>query len=153
MGTLQLNAFAISLTCFIANASAAPSLKSISGRCTRIVVAGTNISKNCSGKVVNITYDNGRSGYWFVLKDGSILSFSGELAKSIFNKDGSALQPIDQVTFAKETDGAPPGSAVAIGACHMTDPSKGKAFLKCRAKINGDQYFEGAFVSDGFPPR
>lgn len=127
-------------------------MSQLNGKCVQLVAVGVNYSKNCQSRIVSIDYGNGRNGYWFFVKDGSILSFAGEKNKIIFNPNGSAVQSIDQVTFASKGGPESPSTAVAVGSCSLTNPYRGKAVTVCKARITGGAAFLGSFRSNGFPP-
>lgn len=120
---------------------------SLSGQCEKLVMPQSDITKSCSGKVLNTVYSDGRSGFYFALEEGAILTFSGN--GNVNPDPDTAVQPVDLILFnyKGEVD-----RAQAVGQCTFGNPYKGPSRLICRATSpRGDFY--GEFVSDGKPPK
>ncbi|WP_316166216.1 MULTISPECIES: hypothetical protein [unclassified Bradyrhizobium] len=64
--------------------SAAPSLADarltgmvvVKGTCQKLIVAGKDRSSECKGALLNTDYDDQRTGFYFTLLDGSVVTFS-----------------------------------------------------------------------------
>lgn len=145
------------LLCF--SASLAPTLAAafdmqmVKGSCKKLVIFGRDKTKSCAGKLINAVYENGRSGFWFVLARDRIVAFSGYSQKTVGDRSGADIRPIDRIII--QGPGMPADAPIpaAVGVCRMTNPDRGAIRVECKGMVDGAGVVEGAFVSDGSPPR
>lgn len=142
---------AISLTALIPIGSAsAQSMLALTGKCTQLVVGKNNFTNGCDGKILSTTYNDGRVGFYFVLKNGAILTISGmDLPNPSKNSDAFR---IDRLIF-NIGGGVPSSSTRASGKCVYTNPYIGKATVTCTGKTASGEKIAAKFVTDGRPPR
>jgi|GEM_PF-5050333 len=124
----------------------------VSGECTRLVQAGRTV-KGCKNLLVNMNYSTGVSSYWF-MTESSILSFSGDGSRRIEQGPDVVVQAIEKVILAatgttSEEEGK---EDIAIGFCRFGDPNLKGSTIECVAHTQVGRY-EGAFATDGNPPR
>src|SRR5215213_4765622 len=74
-------------------------IAALQGTCRKLIVAGRDVSEECSPNVFNTNYTDGRSGFYFVTTDGAAITFSGIGARQLKPNPDSAIQPIDMVIF------------------------------------------------------
>ncbi len=124
------------------------SIMGLDGECERLIIADKDQTANCSGKLINITYKNGRSGFYFAMEGGALLTFSGMGSNQVKTGADRVVQPVDMVLFGyqQKTD-----QLTAVGQCDFENPYKGKARTRCSATSDMGA-LEVLFVSDGKPP-
>lgn len=120
----------------------------LTGSCKRHVVRETNRTSTCAGVLLNTTYADGRSGFYFV-SDGTALTFSGLGPNQVKPHPDTAVQPIDLVIMGSGTGYL---KSKAVGQCEFSNPNLGPVEVKCRA-VADTGVFDAAFVSDGTPPK
>ena len=123
-------------------------LAMLQGACSRLVIGKRDLSPDCTGRLLNTNYPDGRSGFYFVSKGGAALTFSGMGSKQVKLDADTVIQPIDKIIV---TSDGKTSSTDAAGECRFTNPNKGPAPVTCRAN-GASGAFEAAFVSDGRPP-
>jgi hypothetical protein len=121
----------------------------LDGQCEKLVVEGDDHTPDCSGKILNTSYQDGRSGFYFVTKSGAAITFSGLGGNQVKMGADRAIQPIDMVLFAFEGESE---KLRAVGSCDFENPYKGKSRIVCSATTKRGAY-EGRFASDGAPPK
>jgi hypothetical protein len=120
----------------------------LTGRCDQLTIRGEDETKNCSGKMLNTTFANGRSEFYFVLSHEIILGFSGSGQSQIKLNEDVVVQPIDQIIII--VDGKP-SETMAVGKCRFENPLKGSVPIVCDAEGKSGS-FSGSFVTDGRAP-
>lgn len=122
---------------------------SLNGRCERLLVPkGIGPSKRCAGKLLNTSYSNGRSGFYFVTDSGLTVTFTGLGHDQVKLGKDRATQPIDGVIV---TSKGKTTQFKAVGECKFSNPNNGPAPVNCRATTERGN-FEARFMSDGRPP-
>jgi hypothetical protein len=144
---------AIAALCTNANARNITSIVSLTGTCKKLVIATkTDASRRCVGKLMNVTYDDGRSGFLFVARDIAIVTFSGMGSAQVKVNQDEVIQPVDAVIFTLIGTGTGPNEVSAVGSCRFTNPEQGRhSIVNCKATTENGQ-FVADFVSDGRPP-
>lgn len=151
MRTLHI---ALAMIAAVSGAQAAPRQAEIptmaiaNGACNRLVIGGTDRTRECSGKLLNTIYRNGRVGFYFVTDTGAALTFTGLGDKQVKPDPDTAVQPIDGVIFGY---GGKTDRANAVGSCRFTNPYRKPGIVQCRADTSNGQ-FEASFRTDGNPP-
>ncbi len=118
----------------------------IKGRCTKLILAD-QVVRGCQGILLNTSYADGRSGFYFVSGD-TIVTFTGAGSRQIMQGPDKVAQPIDQVITSIK---GKPRQAKAVGSCRFGNPYKGAVTIECRADTQQGRY-EGDFTTDGLPP-
>lgn len=124
-------------------------LMTMEGECQQLNVLNHDFTHGCEPRFVNEVYADGRTGFTFTLRTGSIVTFSGRAAQVKQGPD-AAIQPIDTVIW-NFGSGARPIPAAAVGRCRFTNPYKGPATVDCSATSKEGEYV-GKFVTDGAAP-
>jgi hypothetical protein len=123
---------------------------SVTGRCDKLVVGGKAMTETCSGKLLNVTYPDGRTGFYFVLADGRIVTFSG--------MDGANPTPdtdvvdLDKVIMTRKDTPDKPDVLSATGTCRFGNPMKGPMTISCEGRLSKGGAFSASFTTDGKPP-
>jgi hypothetical protein len=121
----------------------------LQGACKKLVVAGKVRTSECTGKLLNTEYADGRLGFYFVTADGSMLTFSTRGENQVKTGQNTRVVPVDMVlpTTNGKTEKIP-----AVGTCKFTNPYQGiPAPVECVADSARGRY-EAAFLSDGGKP-
>jgi hypothetical protein len=121
---------------------------SLNGQCEKLVMPESDITSSCTGKVMNTVYNEGRSGFCFVLEDSAVLTFSGNGNVNPNPNPDTAVQPVDLILFNYKGD---VDRTQAVGQCDFQNPYKGPSRLICRAGSSVGN-FHAEFVSDGTQP-
>jgi hypothetical protein len=121
----------------------------LTGSCEKLVLAGSDSSSGCDGKLLNTNYRDSRSGFYFVTRDGATLTFSGLGNNQVKPHRDRAVQPIDLIIFGYQ---GKHDRRKAVGQCDFTNPENRPSRIVCRA-ITESGVFEAEFVTDGTPPR
>jgi hypothetical protein len=120
----------------------------VKGTCQKLVVAGKDRSSECKGMLLNTDYDDQRTGFYFTLLDGGVVTFSnrGDLEEK--SGPDEITSPVDMVITTRNQK---INKVDAKGRCRFGDPFKGPALLECTAESKGG-HFEGTFLSNGEKP-
>ncbi|WP_411035230.1 hypothetical protein [Shinella sp. BYT-45] len=122
----------------------------VTGSCGKLVVGDRQLTDACSAKLLNVTYPDGRVGFYFVLTDGRIVTFSG--------MDGDNPTPdtdvvdLDKVIMSRTDTPDQPDVFQASGTCGFGNPMKGPMTISCEGTLAGGGAFSAAFTTDGKPP-
>lgn len=122
----------------------------VTGTCEALVVGKQQFSNTCSQKLLNVSYPNGRVGFYFVLEDGRIITFSG--------MDGANPTPdsdvidLDKVIVSRKDTPDTPDVFPAKGTCGFGNPMKGAMTVSCEGTLADGQAFSARFTTDGKPP-
>lgn len=111
------------------------------GRCKSLKVSGKDITKLCAGRILNLSYPDGRVGFYFVLKNGSIFTFSG-LDQPNPTPDTDVVA-IDKVIYGPSS--AQPTVFAAFGRCSFGNYAKGHKTVTCRATAQDGLEYRGVF--------
>ena len=120
----------------------------LSGSCDRLVGFGNDLHAECTGKVANVEWSDGRDSFTFTLRNGGVLTFSGSGKGEIRQGPGTVVQPLD-VVFATVQDRSQ--SIRAVGSCRFSDPYQGVMAIICDAQT-AQGGFSATFTTDGRPP-
>ena len=125
-------------------------MASVTGICGKLVVGDRELTGACSAKLLNVTYPDGRVGFYFVLDDGRIVTFSG--------MDGDNPTPdtdvihLDKVIMSRTDTPDQPDVFAATGTCGFGNPVKGPMTVACDGTLSLGGTFSAAFTTDGKPP-
>lgn len=122
----------------------------VGGRCDRLVVAKRKLTGECSAKLLNVTYPDGRTGFYFVLTDGRIVAFSGMDGEN--PTPDSDVVHLDKVLMTRKDRPDRPDALPARGACTFGNPMKGPTTISCEGTLSDGGGFSAAFTTDGRPP-
>lgn len=121
----------------------------VEGKCSKLVVAKLDASKNCKGELASVTLPNGVVTFIFTA-DGKMLGFEGDGRAIAPASNGSVRFPVHLVSSAvgaKITD-----QVEAAGFCTFGNPFAGQpTAVECSAK-NKTANFTGSFRTSGKPP-
>ena len=123
---------------------------SVTGTCGRLAVAERDLSRDCTTKLLNVTYPDGRVGFYFVLADGGMVAFSG--------MDGDNPTPdsdvvnLDKVIMSRKDTPDQPDVLRVTGTCTFGNPVKGPMTIACDGTLVDGAGFSAAFTTDGKPP-
>lgn len=120
----------------------------LKGACKKLTVNGKNRTADCTGKLLNTDYSNGRTGFYFVTNQGMAVTFSTRGDKQVHSDADTAIAPVDMVIVGGEGRSE---KISATGTCKFVNPYKGPAPVECRAE-SASGLFEASFVSDGGKP-
>ncbi|TFF19858.1 hypothetical protein E3C22_19530 [Jiella endophytica] len=126
------------------------SMMTMSGRCDKLLVGGHDMTRFCEGKILSTAYPSGRVGFYFVLRNGAIVTFSGN---DVPNPTPQTDRLFIDKLITNLGDGIPSASEPAIGSCDYSNPYAGKpAFVRCIGKGAAGEPFRASFTTDGRPP-
>lgn len=121
----------------------------LDGKCSKLVVAKLDATKNCKGELASVTMPNGAVTFIFTA-DGKMLGFEGDGRAIAPASDGNVRFPVHVVSSAvgtKITD-----QVEAAGFCTFGNPFAGQpTAVECSAK-NKTANFTGSFRTSGKPP-
>jgi hypothetical protein len=135
-----------------ADAGNVTSLLTLTGKCQQLIAGNRDMTKGCIGKAINVNYDDGRSGFYFVIADLAVLTFSGMGNQQVKLNADEVVQPIDTIIFGLSGAGTKPNSVHAVGSCQYSNPYKGKSFIRCQSTTSQGK-FSADFETDGKPPQ
>lgn len=128
-----------------------PPIMMLSGKCLRMVVGDQDMTAACSGKLGRTVLTDGRSGFYFLLGQNHILTFSGtDVARK--NAKGASIK-IDRLIFNEGLETNKPKVLSARGQCTYGNPSKGQITVRCSGSLRQGTKFSASFQSDGMPPQ
>ena len=121
----------------------------LTGKCSKLVVGGKVRTSDCTGKLLNTEYSDARLGFYFVMADGSPLTFSTRGEQQVKTDENTAVAPVDMLIV--KTKGKL-DKVQAVGTCKFTNPYRGiPAPVECAATTAAGRY-EAIFLSDGSKP-
>ncbi|GEP09084.1 hypothetical protein [Methylobacterium gnaphalii] len=129
-------------------AAEVPTLATVTGTCERLVIAGQDVTGQCTGSLLNTSYATGRVGFYFVTGDGGALTFTGLGSAQVKLDPDTAVQPVDGVIFGFKGQY---DRVKAVGMCRFTNPVAQPGSVSCSAETPGGA-FAAEFVTDGKPP-
>jgi hypothetical protein len=122
----------------------------LNGTCDKLVIGKQKLGDSCDGKLLNMAYPDGRVGFYFVLDDGRVVTFSG--------MDGANPTPdtdiveLDKVIIGVKGKPNNPKVVNATGTCKYGNPYQGETTVTCNGKLADGQMFSASFTTDGNPP-
>ena len=119
----------------------------LKGVCGSMLVGQRELAPSCKGLLMNTSFSDGRSGFYFVSDEGA-LTFSGDGRKQVKPDPDRAIQPVDLVLF---TSGGKTQKLKAVGSCTFANPYKGPVDIVCIADTE-ERNFVGKFRTDGNAP-
>ncbi|MGJ5175482.1 hypothetical protein ACQR16_03750 [Bradyrhizobium oligotrophicum] len=125
-------------------------MATVKGTCQKLVVAGQDRSLECTGSLLNTDYDDQRSGFYFILLNGGVITFSnrGDLEKRV--GPDKRVAPVDLVMIG-EYPSKKINTVAAKGRCRYGNPFKGPSLIECSADSELG-HFEATFLSNGEKP-
>lgn len=118
----------------------------LDGNCESLVLDGEDISADCKGSIMQVTYDIGRVGLYAFSGD-HIVTFSGQSDEVV----GAEIHHhLDQ--FILGHTGRDPRSVPARGTCIYGNPFEGPARFSCEARTKSGATYTLDFVTDGSEP-
>ncbi len=123
----------------------------LSGTCDKLVIGRQKLGDSCDGKLLSMSYPDGRVGFYFITDDGRAITFSG--------MDGANPTPdtdvvdLDKVIIGVKGKPNNPKVFNASGTCKYSNPYLGEAMVTCNGKTSDGQTFSASFTTDGSPPR
>jgi len=110
------------------------------GVCEKFSIAGKPTTKECTGKLLNTTYADGRVGFYFTFKRGSIITFSG-YDRPNPTKDTDLIS-VDKIIFSV---GGATREFAATGSCRYGNFRAGHKRVTCKGSSDDGQPFEAVF--------
>ncbi|WP_210259179.1 hypothetical protein [Agrobacterium sp. a22-2] len=130
---------------------ATPPIMMLSGKCLRVIVGEQDMTAACSGKLGRTVLADGRSGFYFLLGQNHILTFSGtDVMRK--NAKGASIK-VDRLIFNEGLETNKPKVLSARGQCTYGNPSKGQITVRCSGSLRQGTKFSASFQSDGTPPQ
>lgn len=123
---------------------------SVTGSCGKLVVGDRQYSGECSAKLLNVTYPDGRVGFYFVLTDGRMVAFSGMDGDN--PTSDSDVVHLDKIIISRRDTPDKPDVLQAEGTCGFGNPMKGPMTIACEGTLSDGGAFSAAFTTDGTPP-
>ncbi|UFZ02495.1 hypothetical protein LQG66_24820 [Bradyrhizobium ontarionense] len=122
----------------------------VKGTCQKLVIAGKDRSLECTGSLLNTDYDDQRTGVYFTLLDGGVITFSnrGDLEERAGSDKHVA--PVDLVIIGQYPN-KKINRVAAKGRCRYGNPFKGPSLIECSADSELGR-FEATFLSNGEKP-
>ncbi|UFZ02496.1 hypothetical protein LQG66_24825 [Bradyrhizobium ontarionense] len=120
------------------------------GTCRKLTIAGRDRASDCKDVLLNTRYVDGRTGFYFVTLDGTMITFSspGGLAQRQHAK--TLVYPIDAIIFKIEGEIR---KIPARGACRPANPTNASSSLSCQADSElckfGGEFLTGATKAAG----
>lgn len=124
----------------------APVSTFVRGICSTLVIAGHDMSKQCSPALVNVAYPGGGSSFMFTLAGKAMISFFGKDTPGI---EGHATIYLQRVSFRDPTTNNL--SSEVSGVCKYGNPFAGPTIVQCEADSQ-DGPFKAVFTTDGQQP-
>jgi hypothetical protein len=119
----------------------------VRGKCSSLILAGTDMTAECSPALVNAAYPTGGSSFMFTISGKAMVSFFGRDNPAV---GGHAMIYLQRVSFRDSTPNDP--SSEVSGICTYGNPFKGHAVIDCEADSN-DGRFKAVFTTDGQQPQ
>lgn len=122
----------------------------LTGSCDKLLVSRQKLGDLCDGKLLNMSYPDGRVGFYFILEDGRAITFTG--------MDGANPTPdsdvvdLDKVIIGVKGKPNSPKVVSATGTCKYGNPYKGESTVICAGKTAVGSAFSATFTTDGNPP-
>ena len=118
----------------------------VRGRCSTLVIAGQDMSGQCSPALVNVAYPSGATSFMFTLAGKAMVSFFGRQAPAVGER---AMVYLERVSFRDSTANNP--SSEVSGTCKFGNPYAGPTEVDCEADSK-DGPFKAVFTTDGQRP-
>ncbi|MBY5323583.1 hypothetical protein HFN11_25245 [Rhizobium leguminosarum] len=122
----------------------------LTGSCDKLILGKQKLADSCSGKLLNMSYPDGRVGFYFILDDGLIVTFSGMDAPN--PTPDTDVVKVDKVIMGVKGKPKDPEVVAATGTCTYGNPYKGESTVSCDGTMSNGQRFSARFTSDGKPP-
>lgn len=136
----------VSALVLVPNNAVAQQFVIANGVCEKFIIGRDPATRECTGKLVNTVYDNGRLGFYFTFRRGSVITFSG-ISRPNPTPD-TALFSIDQIIMS--VDGAQ-RSFAATGSCRYGNFYAGHRRVTCKGQSDDGQPFEAIFRMTSAP--
>lgn len=128
-------------------------LNKMFGKCQKFVFKNEELS--CEDFIFQSQYENGKTGFWFLLKDNDgdleVFTFSGRIQDQILLEGSETKQPIKLIHSV--SNNMPAVKTLAEGFCLYGNLLSGVAKIECKAIDYDRNIFTGIFLTDGRPPQ
>lgn len=122
----------------------------IKGTCQKLVIAGKDRSLECTGNLLNTDYDDQRTGFYFTLLNGGVITFSNRGDLQERTRPDKRVTLVDIVIIGQYPDKTI-NRVAARGRCRYGNPFKGPSLVECSADSELGR-FEATFLSNGEKP-
>jgi hypothetical protein len=119
----------------------------VRGRCSTLVLAGKDMTAECTQVLVNAAYPTGNSSFMFTVGGNAMVSFFGRDNPAIGDH---AMIYLQRVSFRDSSPDNP--SSEVSGICTYANPFAGPAVIDCKADSK-DGPFRAVFTTDGRQPQ
>ncbi|WP_337268188.1 hypothetical protein [Oryzifoliimicrobium ureilyticus] len=131
------------------NFPGAPGVLTLAGKCSKLLVAKLDATKQCQNQLASVTLPNGRVTFIFNA-GGKLLGFEGDGTSIKADAAGKASLPLSLVTTG--VAGRMSGQVKVTGTCTFGNPYSGKPVaVQCSAKST-DSSFAANFDTNGKAP-
>lgn len=110
------------------------------GICEKLKVGKTDMTKQCDRKLANTTYADGTVGFYFIMKNGGIVTFSGSDRPN--PTPDTDLISIERIIFGA---GGTNKQFAATGSCRYGNFYAGHKRVTCKGQSDDGQTFEAVF--------
>lgn len=111
------------------------------GACSELVVAGTDMTPECTPTLLSAAYPTGNSSFMFTISGKAMVSFFGRDNPAVH---GRGMLYLQRVSFKDSSPNSP--SSDVIGTCTYT-----LSVIDCEADSKDGQ-FKAVFTTDGQAP-
>lgn len=125
-------------------------MMALEGVCETLVVGARALGAECSAKILNVSYPDGRVSFYFVLTDGRIVAFSGMDGEN--PTPDSDVVDLDQLIVSRADTPDKPDVTTVRGTCGYGNPYKGAMTVRCEGSLDDGHAFSAVFTTDGNPP-
>lgn len=130
MRVTSRSALVIAALAALTGTATAQNLMGAEGRCKSFRLAGNDLTRGCAGKMLNTSYPDGRVGFYFVMTDSSIVTFSGYDRPN--PTPDTDVVAIDKIIVSNKRTGQT-SQFRAFGRCTYGNFYKGQKTVHCRA--------------------
>jgi hypothetical protein len=113
------------------------------GTCRKLMIAGRDRTSDCKDVLLNTRYVDGRTGFYFVTLDGTMITFSSPNELAQRQPSRTHVYPIDSIIFKVEGEIR---RVPARGVCRPANPASASSSLSCQANSEVGK-FEGEFLA------
>ena len=118
-------------------------IDTLHGTCRKLTIAGKDRTSDCKDVLLNTRYVDGRTGFYFVTVDGTMITFSSPSELAQRQPSRAHFYPIDSIIFEVEGEVR---RIPAKGVCRPTNPANASSGLSCQANSELGK-FEGEFLT------
>jgi hypothetical protein len=118
-------------------------IDTLHGTCRKLTIAGKDRTFDCKDVLLNTRYVDGRTGFYFVTLDGTMITFSSPSELAQRQPSRTHVYPIDSIIFKVEGEIR---RVPAKGVCRPANPANASSGLSCQANSEVGK-FEGEFLA------